>query len=67
LLSLACTGLGLGNGYVHQLFLCHPIIVMIIFDPISVEDMIWGDRNGTCWCDFDDSRLLSGAMLEVCG
>jgi hypothetical protein len=32
-----------------------------------VEDMIWGDRNGTCWCDFDDSRLLSGAMLEVCG
>jgi hypothetical protein len=30
LLSLACPGLGLGSGYVHQLCLCHPIIVMVI-------------------------------------
>jgi hypothetical protein len=31
LLSLACSGLGLGSGYVHQLCLCHPAIVMVIF------------------------------------
>jgi hypothetical protein len=38
-----------------------------LFDPISVENMIWGDRIGTCWCDADGSRLLSGSMLEACG
>jgi hypothetical protein len=37
------------------------------FYPISVENMIWGDGNGTCRCDADGSRLLSGAMLEACG
>jgi hypothetical protein len=36
-------------------------------DPISVENRIWGDRIGTCLCDADSSRLLSGAMLEACG
>jgi hypothetical protein len=30
LLSLACPGLGLGSSYVHQLRLCHPIIIMVI-------------------------------------
>jgi hypothetical protein len=30
LLSLACPGLGLGSYYVHQLCLCHPIIMMVI-------------------------------------
>jgi hypothetical protein len=30
LLSLAYPTLGLGSGYVHQLCLCHPIIVMVI-------------------------------------
>jgi hypothetical protein len=30
LLSLACPGLGLGSCYVHQLCLCHPIIMMVI-------------------------------------
>jgi hypothetical protein len=40
---------------------------MVIFDPISVENMIWGDRNRTCRCDAGSSRLLSGAMLEACG
>jgi hypothetical protein len=28
-----------------HLYMCHPIIVVI--DPISVENMIWGDRIGT--------------------
>jgi hypothetical protein len=28
--SLACPDLGLGSGYVHQLCLCHPIIIMVI-------------------------------------
>jgi hypothetical protein len=30
LLSLACPGLGLGSCYVHHLWLCHSIIVMVI-------------------------------------
>jgi hypothetical protein len=64
LLSISCPGLGLGCDYVHHLFLCHPVMV---FDPISVENMIWGDGNGTCRCDADGSRLLFGAMLEACG
>jgi hypothetical protein len=38
-----------------------------LFDPISVENMIWGDGNGTCQCDAGGSRLLSGAMLKACG
>jgi hypothetical protein len=36
-------------------------------DPTSVENMIWGEGIGTCRCDTDGSRLLSGAMLEPCG
>jgi hypothetical protein len=28
--SLACPGLGSGSGYVHQLCLCHPVIIMVI-------------------------------------
>jgi hypothetical protein len=31
----------------HILYLCHPIIVMVI-DLISVENSIWGDGKGTC-------------------
>jgi hypothetical protein len=30
LLSLACPGLGLGSCYVHQLCLCHTVIMMVI-------------------------------------
>jgi hypothetical protein len=36
-------------------------------DPTSVRNGIWGDRIGTCQCDADGSRLLSGVMLEACG
>jgi hypothetical protein len=36
-------------------------------DPTSVENRIWGDGIGTSWCDAGDSRLLSVALLEVCG
>jgi hypothetical protein len=36
-------------------------------DPISVENMIWGDGIGTSQCDAGGTRLLSGAMLEACG
>jgi hypothetical protein len=66
LLSQSCPGLGLCSDYVHQLCLCHPVMVMV-FDPISVENRIWGDGIGTCRCDADGSRLLSGAMLKACG
>jgi hypothetical protein len=38
-----------------------------LFDPISLENIIWGDGIGTCHCDADGSRLLSGAMLEDYG
>jgi hypothetical protein len=41
-----------GYGYLH---------------PTSVENRIWDDGIGTCQCDADGLRLLSGAMLEVCG
>jgi hypothetical protein len=36
-------------------------------DPTSVENSIWGNRIGTCRCDADGSRLLSGAMQEAYG
>jgi hypothetical protein len=36
-------------------------------DTTSMENRIWGDGIGTCWCDADGSRLLSGAMPEACG
>jgi hypothetical protein len=67
LLSLACPGLGLGSEYVHHFILvslCHGYGYL---DPTSVENRIWGDRIGTCRCDANGSRLLSGAMLEACG
>jgi hypothetical protein len=41
--------------------------VLWLFDLVSVENRIWGDGNETYRCDADGSRLLSGAMLEVCG
>jgi hypothetical protein len=66
LLSLACSGLGMGSGCVHQLCLCHPVIIMV-FDPIRVENKIWGDGNVTCRCDANSSRLLSSVMLEADG
>jgi hypothetical protein len=40
---------------------------MVIFDPIGVENRIWGDGNGTYRYDAGGSRLLSDAMLEACG
>jgi hypothetical protein len=36
-------------------------------DPTSVENSIWGHRIGTSRCDIDGLRLLSSAMVEVCG
>jgi hypothetical protein len=38
-----------------------------LFDPISVENRIWGDGNRTCRCDVGGSKLLSDVMLEICG
>jgi hypothetical protein len=57
LLSLACLGLGLGSCYVTSSCLCHPCRYYDYFDPISVENRIWGDRNETCRCDANGSRL----------
>jgi hypothetical protein len=61
MLSLACPGLGLGCCYVSSSHLCPPCHYSGYFDPISVENRIWGDGNGTCgamptvqgfvWCD----------------
>jgi hypothetical protein len=36
-------------------------------DPTSLENRIWGDGIGTCRCDADGLRLLSGAVLDACG
>jgi hypothetical protein len=55
--SLACPSLDLGSCYVTSYYLCHPCYYYGYIDPISVENRIWGDRNGTCWCDADGLRL----------
>ncbi len=57
LLSLACPDLDLGSCYVASYYLCHPCYCYGYVDPISVENRIWGDGNGICWCDADGSRL----------
>jgi hypothetical protein len=55
-LSLACSGLSLGSCQVTSSCLCHPFRYYGYFDPISVENTVWADGNGT-WCDADSSRL----------
>jgi hypothetical protein len=67
MLSLAGPGLGLGSCYVHQLCLCHSVIMMVIWILLVWKNKNWGDGIGTSRCDAGSSRLLSGAMLEVCG
>jgi hypothetical protein len=66
-LSQACPRLGLGSEYVHHFIPVSPYHGYGYLDPTSVENRIWCDEIGTCRCDADGSRLLSGAMLEVCG
>jgi hypothetical protein len=50
LLSLTCPGLGLGSDIVAPFILVSPChyLSLWLFDPISMENMIWGDRIGTC-------------------
>jgi hypothetical protein len=67
LLSLACPGLGLGSDIVAPFILVSPYHGYDYFDPISVENRIMSDGNGTCRCDANSSRLFSGVMLEACG
>jgi hypothetical protein len=67
LLSLACPGLSLGSEYVHHFIPVSPCHGYGYLDPTSVENRIWGDGIGTCWCDVDGSRLLSDVILEACG
>jgi hypothetical protein len=67
LLSLACPGLGLDSEYAHHFIPVSPYHGYDYLDPTSVENWIWGDGIGTCRCNADGSRLLSGAMLEACG
>jgi hypothetical protein len=67
LLSLACPSPCLGSEYVHHFTPVSPCHGYGYLDPTSVENRIWGDRIGTCRCDADGSRLLSGAMLEASG
>jgi hypothetical protein len=55
LLSLACPGLDLGR--VITLLFCHPCCCHDYVDPISMENRIWGDGNGICWCDANGLRL----------
>jgi hypothetical protein len=61
--SLACPGLGLGSGYVHQLCLCHPVIIMVILillvwrigfgvtglELVSVMSVVQGCCVVRCW------------------
>jgi hypothetical protein len=57
LLRHACPSLNLGSCYVTSCYLCHHCYCYGYFDPIGVENRIWGDENGTCWCDANGSRL----------
>jgi hypothetical protein len=34
-----------------------PLSLLWLFDPISVENRIWGDEKQIYWCDADGSRL----------
>jgi hypothetical protein len=67
LLSLACPSLDLGSDHVTSFYTCVTLSVLWLFDSISVENQIWGDRIGTCsvWCW--QLKALSGAMLEAYG
>jgi hypothetical protein len=56
LLSLACPGLDLGSVMLH--YTCHPCYYYGYIDPISVENRIWSDGNGICWCDANGSMLV---------
>jgi hypothetical protein len=38
-------------GSVVTLLLLSPLLLLWLFDPISMENRIWGDGNGTGWCD----------------
>jgi hypothetical protein len=49
LLSHACPGLDLVSVMLH--YICHPCYCYDYADPIIVENRIWGDGNGICWCD----------------
>jgi hypothetical protein len=55
LLSLACPGLDLGSVMLH--YFCHPYCCHGYVNPISMENRIWGEGNGTGWCDANSSRL----------
>jgi hypothetical protein len=50
LLSLACPGLGLGSDIVTSFYTCVTLSlsIIVVIDPISVENRIWGDRIVTC-------------------
>jgi hypothetical protein len=55
LLSLTCPSWDLGRVMLH--YIRHPCYCYGYVDPISVENRIWGDRNGICWCDANGSGL----------
>jgi hypothetical protein len=40
----------------YIILLVSPLLCCV--DPISVENRIWCDGNGICWCDADGSRLV---------
>jgi hypothetical protein len=44
-------------GRVITLLLLSPLLLQWLFDPITMENRIWGDGNGTGWCDANGSRL----------
>jgi hypothetical protein len=57
LLSLTCPGPDLASVMLHYFVtLCY---CYGYADPISVENRIWGDGNGICWCDTKGSRLCA--------
>ena len=50
------SGSGLGSDIITSVMLVSPCYCYIV-DPISMKNRIWGDGNGTGWCDANSSRL----------
>jgi hypothetical protein len=62
LLSLACPGLGLGSDIVTSFMLVSSCCCL--FDPINVENRIWGDGFGTTFGGFQQFGALSGGLRK---
>jgi hypothetical protein len=68
LLSLVCPSLGLGSDYGCIVYVYVTLVIFIVILILLVWRIGFGvTGSGTCRYEAGGWRLLSGAMLEVCG